>query len=368
MREMIAAFRELGHEVATVINGGEEAAGLHASAIPSSNRQLLKKFLPAIAWETAKDINLQKVDATFKARVQAKINQFNPDLIYERGNYLQTSVVELARELGIPHIIEINAPFVEERARLQGKTLLVGKAREAMRKQLEWPGKVVVVSSDLVNHFSKEYSINSNKFVLTPNAINQGWLEKSCNVASSSKGDDIVIGFVGSILKWHGVELLVDAFLELAAENTQVKLLVVGDGEDLESIRNKAAAAVAPERAQFTGNVAPEKVAAYLEQMDICVMAASNWYGSPVKIFEYGAMGKAIVAPDVGPVRDVMTNGEDGLLIEPTLSALKEALSTFVADAELRQKMGTCFQTKVKEQHTWKKMAEKILNEAAQLL
>jgi glycosyltransferase involved in cell wall biosynthesis len=99
----------------------------------------------------------------------------------------------------------------------------------------------------------------------------------------------------------------------------------------------------------------------YIDLMDITVMARSNWYGSPVKIFEYGAMGKAIIAPDTVPVRDVMIDGEDGLLVEPVVSLISSALSRLISDKEERSRFGRNFQRKVLEKYTWMRNARTAL-------
>lgn len=91
-------------------------------------------------------------------------------------------------------------------------------------------------------------------------------------------------------------------------------------------------------------------------------MARSNWYGSPIKIFEYGALGKAIIAPDNIPVNDVMIHNEDGLLISNDLFKLSYALLTLLNDKEKREILGKTFQKKVLNEHTWINNARVILN------
>jgi glycosyltransferase involved in cell wall biosynthesis len=73
-------------------------------------------------------------------------------------------------------------------------------------------------------------------------------------------------------------------------------------------------------------------------------------------------MKKAIVAPDNGPVRDVMTQGEDGILIQPKVSDLVEALQFMIENPRKREEVAVTFHRKVLAQHTWEQMAEKVLN------
>ena len=90
-------------------------------------------------------------------------------------------------------------------------------------------------------------------------------------------------------------------------------------------------------------------------------MARSNWYGSPVKIFEYGALGRPIVAPDTGPVRDVMEHGVDGLLVQPCVNELTAAIQRLLREPSLAESMGAGFQRKVREHHLWRHVAARIL-------
>lgn len=99
--------------------------------------------------------------------------------------------------------------------------------------------------------------------------------------------------------------------------------------------------------------------------MDITVLPNSHWYGSPIKLFEYGAMGKAIIAPDNVPVKDVLIPGDDGLLVKPTVDSLFPAMKHLVESPDQRVRMAEGFQKKVLTRHIWSAMAKKILHDAA---
>jgi glycosyltransferase involved in cell wall biosynthesis len=96
--------------------------------------------------------------------------------------------------------------------------------------------------------------------------------------------------------------------------------------------------------------------------MDICCMMNSNWYGSPVKIFEYGLMNKAVIAPDVAPVRDVIVHEKDGLLVSNSLDEIQNSLKRLMSDSDLRERLAKSWNKKVLENYTWKAAAEKTLN------
>ena len=112
----------------------------------------------------------------------------------------------------------------------------------------------------------------------------------------------------------------------------------------------------------FTGSVAHKEVFSYVDAMDITVLPQTNYFCSPVKIFEYGALGKAIVCADTPAVRDVMENNKDGFLIQPNVTGLTDALKKLLSNPEIKTNLGNCFKAKVREKYTWSNHAKTILS------
>lgn len=102
--------------------------------------------MPAILWQTIKDINLLRLDRRSGKLLRQAISDFQPDLIYERGFYMMCSGVKIAREKGIPHITEMNAPFLQEKESLEGKTLAIPLAAKREKIQSANTDMMVVVS------------------------------------------------------------------------------------------------------------------------------------------------------------------------------------------------------------------------------
>lgn len=365
MREMIKAFEGNGHQVLPVIMGGIEVDDNTGAQTPILKR-ILKKIIPAIFWESIKDIQLLKYDKMAANTLEAAIKSFAPDLIYERANYLQCSGGIMAQKYGIRNILEMNSPYVEERFKYQGKSLLLKRAYINEKIRADAADKIVVVSSPLKKYLINEQKIQGNKIIITPNAIDP----EKLNVIESKKNevvnrndlsDKFIIGFVGSIAKWHGVEILIKAFCRIKTQIPNSRLLFVGGGETLEDLKKLAQKLGVGQEVIFTGNVKHEEVFTYISLMDITVLPRTNWYMSPIKIFEYGAMGKPIVAPDNDPVKDVMINNEDGLLVKPDEVEIGDAILLLYKNSELRLKVADQFKKKVMENYTWEKTAKKIL-------
>ncbi len=363
MREMIAAWRKMDIEVKTMIAGDLGGDG-YGEARPSKFARF-KKFIPAILWETLKDFQLIRFDKSLEPGLKALIKEFEPDLIYERVAYLQNSGVKTAENLGIKHVAEINAPYPEERVYFSGKSFFLNQAKDHERQILAKSDLVTAVSSDLKEHLQKKLTDIDQKILVIPNCVNPAETTHSMSDVAAVResyqlSGKTIIGFVGSIFPYHGVDLLIDAFAQMA-EGKNTRLLIVGDGEALPELKAKARSLGVLDRCIFTGSVPHREVYPLIETMDICCMPDSNWYGSPVKIFEYGLMKKPVIAPDLGPLRDVMKDGENGLLVKPNAGALKEAIEKLVNNPDLREKIAIAWHEKVLLEYTWDTAAKKVL-------
>ena len=366
IREMMTALSELGHEVIPFIIGDtyrKETQTLHASSV--AIKKWIRKIIPDKIWVTLRELMIIRKDAEFKSALLKKISETKPDLVYERAAFLQTSGVDSAREQGVRHILEINAPLLEESRVFFGSSFIIGISKKREEHLVNSTSKISTVSTTLKKYLIAKYNLPEEKIVVIPNAVRSDFMSINRSHADllleKYNGDkSLVIGFVGSIFPWHGVDILVKAFL-LIADKLNVKLILVGDGVGVEELKKSVDKSTCKDRIFFTGNVPVAEVKDYISLFDIAVMADSNWYGSPVKLFEYGISGKAIIAPDTKPVREVMINGIDGLLISPHVEELVGALETLIYSEQLRTRYGSSFREKVLSRHTWNINAKRIL-------
>jgi len=363
MREMIAAWRRMDVEVKTFIAGdlGDDSYG---EARPSRFAGL-KEYIPAVLWETLKDFQLIRFDKSLESSLRSLIKEFEPDLIYERVAYLQNSGVKTAEMMGVKHVAEINAPFPEERVYFSGASFFLKQAKDHERQILAKSDLMTAVSSDLKKHLQEKLTDIDSKIIVVPNCVSPSETTHNLSDVAGVRNSyqfsgKTVIGFVGSIFPYHGVDLLIEAFSQIEV-STDARLLIVGDGEALPELKAKARSLGMLDRCIFTGSVPHRQVYPLIEAMDICCMPDSNWYGSPVKIFEYGLMKKPVIAPDLGPLRDVITDGENGLLVKPTVRALKQAIEKLIENPDIREKIAIAWHEKVLLEYTWDMAAKKVL-------
>jgi len=303
IREVVEALRVAGCEVETCIIGGETMAAQNAAIQFKTHKW--KHWIPTWLWQSLKDIQLRRLDRESKARLREMITAERPDFVYERASYLLGGASELCAELGVPYMVEINAPYPEEKLAMEGWSMYQPMAKRIERSWLTKSKAVFTVSTAMAEYLKQNSMARMDHIHVVPNAVNENWLsiESDQNVIASPPEGPIVIGFVGSIFSYHGVDLLIQAAYQLQQKGQWAcKFKIVGDGAILQVLKQLSVDLGVEHCVEFTGNVAHKEVINQIKNMDVCVMPKSNWYGSPVKIFEYGAMGKCIIAPDVIPV------------------------------------------------------------------
>lgn len=366
MREVIAAFEEQGHEVVRFIQGGEKFNTTDTRI--NFKKRSWKKFIPSLIWETLRDIQMIRLDKQIENRLIAFLLQEKPDLIYERSCYGMGAGIRAAEKLGIRYVVEMNAPYPEEKALMQGKSLLQEIGNRHEKKQVLQAHRTIVVSTAMKSYLMQKTLVCTDKILVVANAVNpthihfnptrQAHIRESYGFTSYHT----VFGFVGSIFPYHGVDIMIESFAILEKEYIDARMLIVGDGEILPQLKERVAQLNLEGKIWFTGNVPHSEVYDYLSVMDVTVMARSNWYGSPVKIFEYGAMQKAIIAPRVIPVEDVMKNEIDGILIDDDEKELTNSMRFMLNNPQERHRLAATFHDKVMREHTWKRVAEQILD------
>ncbi len=154
--------------------------------------------------------------------------------------------------------------------------------------------------------------------------------------------DRLVIGYVGTVaLHNHPVDLLLAAFARIARYRSDVALLVIGGGEDLQLIRDQAIALGLADRVLFTGQVPLRAVPTYLALVDVSVDPVRDDVvaraRAPLKLFESMALGIPVVTGDVGDRARYLDGGQVGVLVPPTdIPALAQALDALLRDLAQR--------------------------------
>jgi glycosyltransferase involved in cell wall biosynthesis len=183
----------------------------------------------------------------------------------------------------------------------------------------------------------------------------------------------VVIGFTGSFHPFHGAPVLAEAFVRVADADSRVRLLLVGDGEEREEVERILLAAGHTDKARLLGTVERERIPALLSACDVLASPhvgfedGTPFFGSPTKLFEYMAAGKAIVASRLGQIEEVLEHEGSALLVEPAnVEELRGALLRLIDDPRLRSELGRNAR-EAAAQHTWGHTARRVLDSFAGL-
>jgi glycosyltransferase involved in cell wall biosynthesis len=238
---------------------------------------------------------------------------------------------------------------------------------EVVARRVFSAATALIAVSEAVKSYLMDY-VDESKIHVIPNGVNP---RRFSNLASVSHSDDFTVGFVGSLKPWHGLPILTDAFSLLHQRVPQAKLLIVGDGPERENLEAELAARGLNTHTQFTGAVNPEQIPSLLAAMTVAVApyaAQSDFYFSPLKVYEYMAAGLPVVVSQIGQLTDLIEHGVNGMLCPPgDAIALADTLEILWRSPNFRHNLGQAARQTMIDHHTWDAIAQQILHIASPL-
>jgi glycosyltransferase involved in cell wall biosynthesis len=276
-------------------------------------------------------------------------------LVYQRHSLWSCAGLEHARDAAIPSVLEVNAPLVEEQARF--RDLFLREDAEAIeRRAFAAAGRIACVSHPVAEYCVKR-GADPARVLVVPNGVDPARFRPDVPAALQPEAGTIRVGMVSTLRPWHGVDPLVEAFSRVADGDRRWRLLIVGDGPSMQSLRDDLSHRGLLDRAVVTGAVPAEMVPAWLTSMDIAAApyrASADHYFSPLKLFEYMAAGRAIVASRIGQVASVIEDGRTGVLCEPgDVGEMAGALKRLGDDPAERARLGRAARECAAREHSW---------------
>ncbi|MBK1668950.1 hypothetical protein CKO28_13005 [Rhodovibrio sodomensis] len=354
---IVNALRGAGHEVEVV---GPTASGEGGSltARVAGFRQRMPAWMGELL-EIAYNLPTHR-------RLQAALRKFRPDVIYERHNLFLLSGAWARKRLGIPLILEVNAPLAVERA-AYGRLALRRLARRMEADVWRRADAVLPVSDALADHL-RGAGVPEDRIHVVPNAVPRPTVVASGSSAAATRHAPVTFGFVGFARSWHGL----DRVLEVLAARTEMdmRLLIVGDGPALPALSDQARRLGIENKLTFTGAVEHTAIPGCLAQVSVALQPDVTPYASPLKLFEYMAAGCAIIAPDRANIREILEHERTALLFDPhTPGAFAAAVDQLAGDAALRRRLGEAAAATVRERDmTWEGNAARIAEIATELV
>lgn len=352
LQALVDAMRAEGHEVRVV-----GPSSFDRTELGGENRfvSALRRWLPPFADELAE----LAYSLPAYLRLAQAAREFQPDVIYERYNLFYLAGAVLARRLGLPFLVEVNAPLAEERTRF-GKLRLQRLARWSEAFVWRRADRVLPVTEVLAGHVAAA-GVPRERITVIPNGIHLEDFAAPEPEPATPK-TELTLGFVGFVRDWHGLDEVVRAMAAWQGE-PRLALLVVGEGPARPGLEQLAADLGIASRVRFTGLAERDEVPRLVAGFDIALQPAAVAYASPLKVFEYMAAGRAIVAPRQPNLCEVLEDGRTALLFDPgRQGAMWEAVLRLAMDPALRASIGAAAREDVlRRDLTWDGNARRVV-------
>jgi glycosyltransferase involved in cell wall biosynthesis len=375
MREIVSCFSSKNCNVTVVAedssDGSAESGGDSAYNIPDARAE---KFFPYLNDLFGNDrIRSEFEDFLRNSEMEILLNSIHSkkgiDIVYERYSLFNVSGLSFCRKQGIPHVLEVNSPLIEEAAKYRNLAL-PGIAAAVEDYLFSNTDHIIAVSNELKEFIWRKYP--DSRVTVVPNGVRVDHFSFEGFRSDSDVNNKFVIGFLGSLKPWHGVEILIDSFAGIADNDDSSRLLIIGDNKKTGSrLARRCENLKIDGKVEFTGAVEYDRIPEMLHQTDVLVAPyprMDNFYFSSLKIFEYMAAGKAIIASNIGQISAVLTHEKTALLVPPgDPMALRRALERLKDDPDLRRRLGDRARIEARTRHTWSQRADKILDVISEL-
>ena len=355
IQEVVRELRSIGHEVALYA----VRSGKH---VPDDLTDL-ELHLEAVA--DVEPAEREQAQAHAAERIVSRVIADGADLVYERYSLFSTALADITTATGVPGILEVNAPLIDEQRRHRSLVDASGAA-QVLHRQVAAARATVCVSDPVADWVRRrttdlpDASDIVDRIHTVPNGVSVRRIQPQ-----PEDPDRVVVTFVGTLKPWHGVADLITA---AALARQSWSLRIIGDGPEMDSLRAQAGRRGV--EVDFRGAVAPQDIPAHVAGSAIGVApypdlgGGEQQYFSPMKVLEYLAAGLAVVASDVGQVPQLLEDGSGrhGVLVAPSdPTALAAALDDLAVCPDRRARMGRSGRLLAEQRHSWRRTVARIL-------
>lgn len=309
---------------------------------------------------------IQNYVARYSKVLEQLAREEKPFVLHGASNHWNgLTAVETARKLGIASIYEVRGLWEVTRGSRDPEWAGGGMYKFMARMEADAARKadrVLTITNALKEELISR-GVSENKITVLPNGVDSDrFVPREPDLAlKASLGLEgtTVIGYIGSVLDYEGLGLLIDAAKILKRRGRKFSCMIVGDGAELEKFQDRVVDEGLSEVFIFTGRVPHEDVERYYSFVDIapfprlplpvCEMV------SPLKPFEAMAMGKAVVASDVQALTEIVQNEVNGLLHKKgNAESLAEKIDRYLTDPDFMKEMANAGREWVVRERQWK--------------
>ena len=348
------ALASLGHEVHILCNckdgflGGNKKIFLHSAPKIKFRPKLSKASMPII----------EKI-----------IKKYDIDVVHKRLDPGSGYAIDIAHKLGIPVIAEINYnPFAFEKTGSfytdYLRPLMQGYLRHNWAKKRYEQADAVCCVSYSVEETIKRHGIKPKSLSTIHNGVDiKKFNPSNKGIEIRSKYDKPIISLIGSLGPRHGLNQVIKASKLIP----NALFLIIGGIEKYKQFI-KQVKQVAPSNVKFTGGVDYEKIPDYIAASEICLapyhesLNPKEPFGfCPIKILEYMAAGKPVIASNREWIIELIEDGKNGMIINlDNPKQLVDSINTLLEDKKLRKKLGSNARKRA-EELSWENIAKEYV-------
>jgi glycosyltransferase involved in cell wall biosynthesis len=292
----------------------------------------------------------------------------NPDIAYIRDIKFTVLPVLLSRLTNIPCVLEVNG-LTDETVKVRRVAVWTFWILDTFHRwNLRKAGHIITVTRGIKEAILHQYGIFDKKISIINNGVDltqfspmdKKKAKKKVGLSQSQK----YIGFVGGLFPWHGVDQLIEATPYVLEKESRARFVIVGSGLMESSLKEMISKLKLDQNFIFTGTVPFPMVPYYINSFHICVVFFKKVRkdpGDPIKLYEYLACGRPVVASDVPGYGDVVHSAEAGISVnseDPIATA--EAILKLLKDEERAEKTGKKGFYKAQESYSWENKVKEI--------
>ncbi len=365
VRALAGALAETGHNVTIItrnIEGSEPLPpGVNVVKLSTGNATELASVYPEARSEL---LNIFLNTEAYRA-ITELISAEQPNAVLERLSLFSIAALAASRKADVPYLLEVDAPLADEAA--THRRLQLYETAHVFERALVCGADIVLPVSTTLRDWTLELGATLERVHVLANGVDIRLFDPLHTKDRRQElgfEDAYILGFVGGLRPWHGVNLLMETFDLLAARNPQIRLIVVGDGparENLERWRRKNGLS---ERVMLMGRVPQAEVPGLLSTMDVVLAPYEDlqgFYFSPLKVLESMAMGRPTVAAAIGDIPNLIKDGNNGILVPPgDAQALAKAVERLLDEPEFAAHIGKAARESVVRDHDWLCVARRV--------
>jgi glycosyltransferase involved in cell wall biosynthesis len=353
VRAIVRAFRELGHEVeviSLVASPSKRAWRIDTGRLPRALYEVLSLGYNLYGYR----------------RLARAIREGKPDLIYERYAPYAFCGVLAARRFGVPLLLEINAPWHDHSP--SGEAPRFGRLARRLERWICANSTRTIAVTAVLKRFLVEEGVPERQVAVMHNAADPLVFHPEVSAAEVRRrhrlNGSLVAGFVGWLRPWHGLEGLIDAVHTAGLLQRGLRLLIVGEGPAFPKLEARVRQLGLGGQVVLTGPVAHADVPVHVAALDIALQPSAPAHACPMKLVEYMAMGRCILAPGQPNIRELLSDGVTARLFAPgDHAALARSLSELMASPALRATLGrNAHRTIVERNLTWRMNAARAID------